>query len=174
MKILTGGKRTAFLAFFISHIPITLLIDAQAVFSVYYPEPLRELIRWYCNIFGDVLMRYPSPSWFQSLVLGEVLLQLPFFVVAIRVIQEHNSCNSNIKDAQRYPPWFRNASLVYGAHVSTTLIPILTTFWTSEEMHRGQVLATSLIYSPYLLFPLALLWHAVSDEPIAGYSMKED
>ena len=39
---------------------------------------------------------------------------------------------------KKYPECFHTACIVYGAHVSTTLIPILVTFWFSLEMTSFQ------------------------------------
>jgi hypothetical protein len=63
MPTLEGATRTAFLLFFLSHIPITLVIDGQAFFPRhYYPQVLRDVVDWYavtfkvrirlCSIFG--------------------------------------------------------------------------------------------------------------------------
>ena len=104
-------------------------------------------------------MRYPSPIWFQSVILAEVFLQLPFFLISLTVLwpeaEKHDS---------HYPRWFQSLCLVYGAHVPTTLIPILGTFWTSSEMTNIQVAMTTAVYLPYLLFPLHLLYLALVDD----------
>ncbi len=155
MKALHGARKTAYLFFFASHVPITVLIDAQGAFSVFYPKALRNLIEWYCDLFGDVLMRYPSPLWFQSVILAEVFFQLPFFLVALIVFS---------KEQHSYPSWFKTLCIMYGAHVSTTLIPILATFWTSPQMTSTQVAMTTAVYLPYLFFPLHLLYLAVVDD----------
>lgn len=162
MKAFRGAWRKAFLAFFLSHIPITILIDAQAVFSPWYPKVLRDLVAWYCHLFGDVLMEYPSPGWFRAIVAGEVFLQLPFFGVAAKMIWKTPS-------GSLYPSWFRTASLVYGAHTCTTMIPILATFWgaadeSAKVMTTSQVVATTAIYLPYLVFPFALICFAAAEE----------
>jgi hypothetical protein len=44
-----------FLVFFVSHIPITLLIDLQAVFGVYYPSTLQHVVVWYNKTFAGTL-----------------------------------------------------------------------------------------------------------------------
>ena len=151
MKVLSGRSKVAFLLYFASHVPITILIDGQGAFSTYYPQPLRDLVQWYCHVFGDVLMRYPSPIWFQSVILAEVFLQLPFFFISLAVLwpaaEKHDG---------HYPRWFQSLCLVYGAHVST--------FWTSSEMTTIQVAMTTAVYLPYLLFPLYLLYLALVDD----------
>jgi hypothetical protein len=52
MPTLQGHTRTAFLCFFASHIPITLLLDSQAVFPRhYYPQIVRDAVDWYSITF---------------------------------------------------------------------------------------------------------------------------
>lgn len=157
MKALQGGWKTTYGIFFGSHIIITLCIDAQAIGSTWYPSLLRQVVAGYCHVSGDVLMNYPhSPAWFQSLVTCEILLQLPFFGVAVRQIYKHTE--------EYYPRWFQILCILYGSHVATTLVPILTTFWKSTHMTRTQAILTTAIYAPYLIFPLGLLYWAVQED----------
>lgn len=52
MPTLEGATRTAFLCFFLSHIPITLVIDGQAFFPRrFYPQVLRDVVDWYAITF---------------------------------------------------------------------------------------------------------------------------
>jgi hypothetical protein len=158
MKVLVGAPKTAFLIFFASHIPFTMFMDSQALLSSHFPQLFRDFTSWYCDLFGDVLMRFPSPPWFQALVLGEIVIQLPFFFLACYMLTQYNP------EAKRYPRWFQTACIVYGSHVSTTLVPILPTFWTSTSMTSAQIAMTTGVYTPYLLFPLALLYLAARDD----------
>ena len=157
MRAFHGGLRTAFLCFFVSHIPITILIDGQAALSPYYPQMLRDVVAWYCRLFGDVLMMSGEPSyavWFSAIVFfGELLLcQLRFFFVAVHMLWRHHPPpHIHINMHHHYPEWFRKACLIYGAHVSTTLVPILATFLGSREMTGVQKCMTIAIYSPYLI-----------------------
>ena len=83
MKELNGVTRIAFLAFFASHIPITLMVDGQALLPrSIYPEFAVRALDWYTETFSDPLMKRPQ-LWFQSMVACEFLFQLPFFVVAV-------------------------------------------------------------------------------------------
>lgn len=119
---------------------------------------------WYCSVSGDILMKEPHDKvWFSSMVLGEVLMQLPFFFVAVHMIYKHGKDSSN-SDSKSYPKWFHKACLVYGSHVATTLIPINGTLLMSTEMTTIQKIVTLAIYSPYWIFPLLLVWYAWEDE----------
>jgi hypothetical protein len=164
MRAFQGGLRSAFLCFFVSHIPITICIDGQAALAPYYPQFLRDLVSWYCSIFGDFLMK-GEPAyevWFSSLVWGELLFQLPFFFVAVSILRSYPGDDEAKKED--YPEWFRKACLVYGAHVSTTMAPILGSFFGSQEMTLTQKGMTTAIYSPYLIFPFLLMCYAAADD----------
>ena len=168
MKAFQGGLRTAFVCFFASHIPITICIDGQAFLTPYYPRFLRDVVAWYCDLFGDILMR-GKPSydvWFSSIVACELLFQMPFFFCAVQMLRRYPTTTSEETPPQEchYPAWFRSACLVYGSHVSTTLVPILASFLASDEMTTKQKCMTILVYSPYLIFPILLLYYAVADD----------
>lgn len=88
------------LPYFLLHIPITLLVDAQALFPVsaahaattlfpmlppraaVFPEAARAAVDWYVATVQDPIM-HASPPWLQAIVAVECLVQVPFFVVAI-------------------------------------------------------------------------------------------
>ena len=55
MKSLTGKTRYAFIAFFASHIPATLMIDMQAAFPGFHPQILQDVLGWYVELFNDSL-----------------------------------------------------------------------------------------------------------------------
>ncbi|XP_068385779.1 sigma intracellular receptor 2 isoform X2 [Eschrichtius robustus] len=68
--------------YFLSHIPITLLVDLQAVLPRdLYPVELRNLRQWYTEEFKDALLQNP-PVWFKSFLFCELVFQLPFFPIA--------------------------------------------------------------------------------------------
>ena len=106
-----AAVRALLVAYFASHIPITLLIDAQAALPrSWFPAAARRLVDFHVATFHDPLMRAPPP-WFRAVVGCELALQLPFFFVALRALRARDD------DA-------RDAFLAYGAHVATTLVPI--------------------------------------------------
>lgn len=154
MKVIQGSARIAFLGYFVSHIPITLFVDGQGLLGPYYPQVLVDVVAWYSDLFGDVLMKHaPSTdlAWFSSFICCEILFQFPFFFAAIKFIgmegggeneTDSSSSESTQKQQQDYPEWFRMGCIVYGTHVSTTLVPILATFLMSHEMTVHQKCAT--------------------------------
>ncbi|KAM9734327.1 sigma intracellular receptor 2 [Menidia menidia] len=142
-----------FFFYFASHIPITLFIDLQALLPGHvYPQPLRDLLRWYADEFKDPMMLDP-PHWFKSFIFCEALLQTPFFPVAAYAF---------LKGGCR---WIRTPAIVYSTHVATTLVPILSHVLFHQfpaKPHAGpqtsgeRWLLVS-IYAPYLLVPVLLL-----------------
>ena len=98
--------RYAFLGYFASHIPITLLIDSQAAIDHrHFPEFAQALLDWHIRVNGDNLMGAP-PSWFRSVIWAELCLQLPFFFVAVKALYDRDEAA------------FRIPFIVYGAHTA--------------------------------------------------------
>mmetsp|Transcript_4822 Transcript_4822/g.7297 ORF Transcript_4822/g.7297 Transcript_4822/m.7297 type:complete len:168 (+) Transcript_4822:164-667(+) len=160
MKTLEGNTRLAFLFFFASHIPATLCIDLQALFPNLYHQKLKDLLLWYTDIFNDELMRGPHDTWFRAIVCGEFFFQLPFFFVAVKVLLNTNNYNGK--------GWFRSACMLYGAHTSTTLIPILACHCANEGATFVEKVMVISIYFPYLCFPLWLAYIGVVSEDVFG------
>ena len=113
--------RYAFLGYFASHIPITMLIDAQAAIDHRLPGVRRigTYGQWRLSglahprqRIGDISHGRP-PRWFRSVVWAEICLQLPFFFVAVKALYDRDEAA------------FRIPFIIYGAHTATTMIPIL-------------------------------------------------
>lgn len=87
-------------------------------------------------------------SRFNSMVCCECLLQLPFFFVAAYALLYRKE-------------WIRIPGVVYGAHVATTLVPILAQVWFDPTGHvpRGsrELWLLTGVYGIYLVFPLAFM-----------------
>ena len=61
---------------------------------------------------------------------------------------------------------------MYGTHAATTLVPILGTFWlggSANQLSMEKKVKLTLIYLPYLIMPLLLVFKMVSrgSEPFA-------
>jgi hypothetical protein len=112
MKTLKGATKFAFLAFFVSHIPITLLVDSQALLQI-HPKPILDLVAWYSSTFKDELMSPPYQTWFTAIVTCELLFQVPFFFVAVYALLSGKVSGKG---------WFRSSCLIYGAHTCTFLL----------------------------------------------------
>eukprot|EP01035_Chromulina_nebulosa_P027923 gene27923-36785_t len=139
-----------FQLYFITHIPITLCVDLQALLGSFYPPLLRDLYTWYVTTFQDELMANPPP-WLKTFIFLELTFQLPFFFVAVYAL--YNKLT-----------WIRIPSIVYGIHVATTVCPILTSILASEStsVHDKTLLCS--FYLPYLLVPLILAIFMILNE----------
>ncbi|KAJ7309051.1 hypothetical protein JRQ81_008342 [Phrynocephalus forsythii] len=154
----TRALEWVFALYFLTHIPITVFIDLQALLPDFYPTALRQLLTWYTAAFKDPLMVDPPP-WFQSFIYCECFLQLPFFPVAAYAFW---------KGKRR---WIRTPAIVYAAHVATTLLPILAHFLFQDFSHAKPAgpetlperLTLLAFYFPYLLIPLLILFVMILD-----------
>ena len=158
MKALDGSTRISFLLFFVSHIPATVLLDGQgSLLPIQYPQVLIDFVDWYAITLNDPLfLTKPIGLWLSAFLTGELLLQLPYFIIAIRML---------LSKKKVYPEWFRLSSLIYGAHTATTLVPILTILLTNSDATMLQRLLLSSIYFPYLIFPTWLIYLCAKDSP---------
>ncbi len=107
-EVLGPVARAAYLLYFASHIPITLLIDAQAAIDHrHFPEFAQALLDWHIRVNGDFLMgacqSAAPPLWFRSVVRAELCLQLPFFFVAVKALYDRDEAA------------FRIPFIIYGA-----------------------------------------------------------
>ena len=66
--------------------------------------------------------------WFKSLILFELLFQLPFFFVGYHAFYHGRN-------------WVRIPGIAYGVHTATTLIPILAEIFTDEDIPTGRARA---------------------------------
>ena len=170
--------RVVLLVFFVTHIPATLLVDAQAgapaaargvacagltrrahavIPARFVPAFASKLLAWHVANTGDPLMAAPFAPWFRALICAELALQLPFFFAASYAFATRGN-------------WIRIPALVYGVHTATSLIPILAELATSPKVPTEAArLQLRALYLPYLLLPLACaVWMAVSPKPFAA------
>ena len=90
-----------------------------------------------------------KPAWFRGMVWCEALLQVPFFFYAIDGFMHR-------RDSIRIP------CIIYGAHVSTTLVPILADVLESKELQNHERNTLLSFYIPYLVIPLSLMVYMAS------------
>lgn len=167
MRHLTGITRTAFIIFFVTHIPITLVIDAQVIFpKILVPKLCQKLLEYYYTTFSDNLMKPPYDNvFFSSLVLCELVFQLPFFFIATYALLTRNVSGDG---------WFRSACMIYGAHTTTTLVPILGSIVSDTATDRSQKIILLSFYFPYFVFPLWLMLIAAVSKDIFNVEDKEE
>ncbi|KAJ6657903.1 hypothetical protein lerEdw1_001823 [Lerista edwardsae] len=141
-----------FAFYFLTHIPITLLIDLQGLVPGLHPESVKQLLKLYTTGSKDSLMADP-PVWYKSFMYCEAFLQFPFFFVATYAFFK-GGCR-----------WVRTPAIIYATHVMTSLIPILAHILFADFSKSKypapetlqERLTLSAIYFPYLLIPLLLL-----------------
>ncbi|XP_051891176.1 sigma intracellular receptor 2 [Pristis pectinata] len=142
-----------FCFYFITHIPVTLAIDLQALLPRWmFPAALQGLLRWYAAKFKDPMIMDP-PAWFSACIVCEALLQMPFFPVAAYAFYKGSRS------------WIRTPAIVYSTHVATTVISILGHILFndfSKSTYPGpntlsERLSLLAIYIPYLLIPVMIL-----------------
>jgi hypothetical protein len=144
--------RTLGIAFFASHIPATLLVDAQALLpSWIFPGFARNMLTDFIARFNDPLMggalQAPRENlWFLSLIATELILQLPFFFVALYAFLNRRE-------------WIRLPLVAYGGFVSATMVPILSELCFATSLHPSQRAALLGMYLPYLVVPaMFVVW----------------
>jgi len=140
------------LIYFVSHVPITLCVDLQAIFGEHYPASLKGLLTWYVRSFGDHILE-ERPTWFKSFIVAEFVFQLPiFFVFIYALIRERN--------------WIRIPAIIYGSHTTTTLLPILAEIWFSSRLTDSQKFGLVSVYSPYFIVPsIIVIYFSLNEEP---------
>jgi hypothetical protein len=141
--------RYVLMIYFMTHIPATLIIDMQLLFSAYYPEFLQKfLLENYILKYGDFLMGGEvlvgsTPIFFKGLIAFEII-QIPFFFVATYALIFKKN-------------WIRIPAIIYSSHVVTSVSLILLEFYYSTLLDTQQRLILFSFYLPYLLIPLSLL-----------------
>ncbi|KJE93306.1 hypothetical protein CAOG_009746 [Capsaspora owczarzaki ATCC 30864] len=137
--------RIALLLYFLSHIPISILIDFQAILPRdWFPKFALDATAWYTEAFGDYLLANP-PQWYKSFIWIELIFQLPFFFVAFYGILTRKA-------------WIRSPLLIYGAHVVTTVTAIVYEAVMSGKLTQAQLPWFLAIYAPYFFLPLSLVF----------------
>lgn len=71
-----------FLLYFVTHIPITALMDFQIIWGDHYPPALQTINTWYLASYKDPLITV-KPVWFKSFIWLEAAFQMPFFFYAV-------------------------------------------------------------------------------------------
>ncbi len=151
--------RIVFLIYFITHIPITLVLDLQVIFGQYYPPVLQALCQWYINTYNDNLIR-TQPIWLKSFIWCEFFVQMPFFFYATYALLYK-------KNSIRIP------AIVYGTHVATTVLPILSEFMFSNFNTVAERNMLFAFYLPYLIIPLWLaLYMCFNEKPFGDKKNK--
>ena len=150
--------RWSVIIFYLTHIPITLCLDLQALLQPFYPAALVKLFTWYIQTYNDPLMS-GQPIWFKSFIFYEIF-QVPFFIVAAHaMIYKKN--------------YIRIPSIIYGAHVTTAVSAILSELVFSNNISLDEKKILVAFYFPYLLFPfVVLVYFTLYSDPFGNNGKK--
>ena len=144
------------LFYFLIHIPITLLLDAQVVLPPsLFPQFFVDAMNGYAATCEDRMVS-GRPTWFWSMTFVETFVQLPyFFLSAYAFVMRRN--------------WIRVPTIIYGAHVATTLIPIMGSVLFDEYLRPKATMAfysLMAIYSIWFVFPVWMVYYAWVNEDL--------
>jgi len=151
-----------YLFFFSSHIFATVCLDMQAlpVLGNYYPQVLKNLLKYYLTTFKDPLMS-KQPPFLQSFIIAEAIFQLPFFFVFLYALIKKKN-------------WIRIPSILYGSHTATTVWALLYEFGLSKDIDNTTRITLISLYYPYFLIPLILAIHmSMTEIPFPDKNKKE-
>lgn len=141
--------------YFFVHIFVTIFADAQVVYFEYYPPILQDAYTWWCNNFEDTLL-IARPVWFKSIILCEILLQLPYFFVAVFAFAKYGVATMSTT--------MKHATLLYCGHVATTLVPIFASFYfdtTLMPKRTTSKIVLGAVYSIFFIVPLLIVVHVM-------------
>lgn len=164
MEILRFVFEQLCLIFFISHIPITILVDSQAIIPrEHFPLFARNMLDDFLRDFKDPLMTPPLEIWFKSFIYSELVFQFPMFFVGVYAFAKRSNA-----------PWIRILLIMYGSFVVATMVPILTVLATHREEGYNPYACVG-FYAPYMIFPAAVaLFMAHSDTPFTSSTLTKN
>lgn len=151
--------RWTFLIYFITHIPITLVLDLQVIFGEYYPPALGSVMTFYLSSYNDLVLAR-SPLWLKSFIWAEFLFQMPFFFAATYALWNRKN-------------WLRIPAIAYGVHVATTVWAILAEILLSDEQTTTEKVTLFGFYAPYFIIPALLAGYMMLNEAPFGTKPKK-
>ena len=136
-----------YVAYFLMHIPITLIIDS----CIIIPEEQRfqfqkQFLEFHISSNKDFLL-VSLPLWLKVFGLFELFVQLPFFAIGAYML---------VKQMKQVYPYM----LIYGFNASfTTLVCLVHIFCDYERfcLTTGESYKLAALYIPYLVIPLVML-----------------
>ncbi len=126
-------------------------------------------------------MTHPPQPWFSSLVAIEILLQMPFFFVAVYALLQQRRTGTKVKKNNNNSGGsllegngiFRSLCMVYGSSTATTLVPIFASIVTDHDTTLREKGILLCFYLPYFIFPLWLVIIAVCEENVFGSKLNK-
>ncbi|KAM0748075.1 hypothetical protein T439DRAFT_328062 [Meredithblackwellia eburnea MCA 4105] len=139
-----AGRDKFFYYYLLVHIPITLLIDGQAIFcsKSIYPSFLRPIYDFASK--DDPLLQNNLVPWFQTFIVLEMVFQLPVFVIGAIGLKK--------RSPKIYP-----LLTIYGTSCATTTLACLSTvIFDPRPSVQSQLPKLLGSYVPFLLIPLSM------------------
>ncbi|KAJ3263162.1 hypothetical protein HDU77_011196 [Chytriomyces hyalinus] len=159
----------AMLSYFVLHIPLTLLFDAQFLAPEFtrshWPAFLLDAVQDYLRDSNDFLVKL-QPAWFMSFLTCEMLFQLPLNLIMVHALAT---------DA----PHTRTTGIIYSVHTATTMVPILTEVFLGPGaaivgQTQPQWLYMAAIYFIWLAVPLLILAAMLARQPTHTHKLKKE
>ncbi|CAG8755159.1 8812_t:CDS:2, partial [Ambispora leptoticha] len=132
-----------YLVYFMTHIPITILIDTYPILpKQLVPDSITRINQWYKDFTADPNYNF-EPMWFMSFLIIELFLHLPFFFYAI---------NGLVKDS----PSLRLPLLIYATETATSTFAVLASliFEHHAALTDEKKYFLISVHLPYLFLPL--------------------
>ena len=155
-------RDAALVAWFVLGTGIAFLIDMEVVLienpatygqpgtarPAWPPEPCVRAMHWWGRLADPLVLA--RPVWFQVGIWLEIVVQAPFYVVAIYAFRRQRN-------------WIRLPSMLY-ATVLLTIMPIVLAEEFAGQHKTPRPLLVAAVYGPYVLMPLLLLARVWSPE----------
>ncbi|KAJ9484832.1 hypothetical protein VN97_g8516 [Penicillium thymicola] len=101
MSICTRKRDWAYLLFFVTHVPIILLIDTVPLLPTFLQTNLsHDLRHFYITTYRDKFFEDP-PTWFTVFIWMELLYHLPLSIWATRGLLKGNHVIKNAKKKKK-------------------------------------------------------------------------
>ncbi|KAK4687981.1 sigma intracellular receptor 2, partial [Tremellales sp. Uapishka_1] len=140
-------------AFFIMHIPTTLLLDVQCLYppGLLKNTPFPAFLDWYLSFSRDPILLGAGSGlrewdWLRKFIWMEACVQLPCFIIGAIGLWRN--------DKRVYP-----VLLAYGASTATTLVPTLSALladYVSPPLTPSELGLLLSSYLPFLFIPLGI------------------
>lgn len=142
-----SGIDKFYVAYFLIHIPVTLIIDS----CIIIPDEQRfqfqrQFLEFHVSSNKDFLL-ISLPLWLKVFGLFELFIQLPFFVAGSYML---------VKQMTEVYPYM----LIYGFNASfTTLVCLVHILcdYKRFDLTTGESYKLAALYIPYLIIPLVML-----------------
>ncbi|CAI7642871.1 unnamed protein product [Penicillium glandicola] len=137
MSICTRKRDSAYLLFFVTHVPIILLIDTVPLQPTILQTNLSHQLRqFYITTYRDKFFEDP-PTWFTVFIWMELLYHLPLSIWAARGL---------LKDHPLVPVHL----LVFGVQAFITTLTSLVVVWSWTDRSVGEKQQLTMLYAPYM------------------------